>query len=249
VEIQVRKIYCVNRAAPVLPISIDDAARSEAEIENALEHGEQLVRVNNSGHPVELQGLDVEMEIKGHYSEVMDIVDSLFVDMFNKINEECEEAIRKQYPFKDLKDSSGMLSLLSTLEQSLKSGKKHALHATSVTNVCVGLLSGLKSILAEGGICESQRRASSDRLGLLARLGNDMFTVRFGCCDRSFLPFKYGDQKQEVNRSVLNNYADLLSDMLKSTRRFIIQGDPGGSDTRYGIMGRKDYNTTGLMLR
>ncbi|GKE12894.1 hypothetical protein Tco_1416445 [Tanacetum coccineum] len=39
VEIQVRKIYCVDRAVPVLPISIEDAARSEAEIE-------QLVRVN-----------------------------------------------------------------------------------------------------------------------------------------------------------------------------------------------------------
>nr|GEZ77600.1 protein SWEETIE isoform X3 [Tanacetum cinerariifolium] len=94
-----------------------------------------------------------------------------------------------------------MLSLLSTLEHSLKSRKKHALHATSVTNVCVGLLSGLKailtlrsqqlemeilnavqgifqSILVEGSISESQRRASSDGLGLLARLGNDMFTVR-----------------------------------------------------------------------
>nr|GEW02553.1 zinc finger, CCHC-type [Tanacetum cinerariifolium] len=33
-----------------------------------------------------------------------------------------------------------------------------------------------QSILAEGGISESQRRASSDGLGLLARLGNDMFT-------------------------------------------------------------------------
>ncbi|GKC34108.1 E3 ubiquitin protein ligase UPL2 [Tanacetum coccineum] len=39
VEIQVRKIYCIDRAAPVLPISIEDTARSEAEIE-------QLVRVN-----------------------------------------------------------------------------------------------------------------------------------------------------------------------------------------------------------
>nr|GEV82776.1 protein SWEETIE isoform X1 [Tanacetum cinerariifolium] len=98
-------------------------------------------------------------------------------------------------------DSSGMLSLLSTLEHSLKSGKKHGLHATSVVNVYMGLLFGLKaiftlrsqplemellnalqgifqSILVEGGISESQRRASSDGLGLLARLGNDMFTVR-----------------------------------------------------------------------
>nr|GEY28823.1 RNA-directed DNA polymerase, eukaryota, reverse transcriptase zinc-binding domain protein [Tanacetum cinerariifolium] len=98
-------------------------------------------------------------------------------------------------------DSSGMLSLLSTLEQSLKSGKKHALHAMSVTNVYVGLLSGLnailtlraqplgmeilnavqgifQSILAEGGISESQCRASLDGFGLLARLRNDIFTVR-----------------------------------------------------------------------
>ncbi|KAI3726462.1 hypothetical protein L1987_66259 [Smallanthus sonchifolius] len=98
-------------------------------------------------------------------------------------------------------DSSEVLSLLSILEQCLKTGKRHALHATSVTNVCVGLLSGLKAILtfrtqplemeilsavqgifqgilAEGGICESQRRASSEGLGLLARLGNDTFTAR-----------------------------------------------------------------------
>ncbi|GJV66283.1 hypothetical protein Tco_1477111 [Tanacetum coccineum] len=86
-------------------------------------------------------------------------------------------------------------------------------HCCSVTNVCVGLLSGLKailtlrsqpfemeilnavqgifqSVLVEGGICESQRRASSDRLGLLARLGNDMFT----CADfpSSMLCSAYG---------------------------------------------------------
>ncbi|KAL4570973.1 hypothetical protein LXL04_017722 [Taraxacum kok-saghyz] len=99
-------------------------------------------------------------------------------------------------------DSGGMLSLIGTLEQSLKTGKRqHVLHAITVTNVCVALLSGLKamvalhtqllemeiltaiqgifqSILAEAGTCESQRRASSEGLGLLARLGNDMFTAR-----------------------------------------------------------------------
>lgn len=31
-----KKIYCVNKAIPALPINIDDAARSEEEIENAL---------------------------------------------------------------------------------------------------------------------------------------------------------------------------------------------------------------------
>ncbi|KAF2313762.1 hypothetical protein GH714_013249 [Hevea brasiliensis] len=35
-----------------------------------------------------------------------------------------------------------------------------------------------QSILAEGDVCASQRRASSEGLGLLARLGNDAFTAR-----------------------------------------------------------------------
>ncbi|KAM3285916.1 protein SWEETIE isoform X1 [Capsicum chacoense] len=98
-------------------------------------------------------------------------------------------------------DIGGMLSLLEMVEQCLRAGKKQAWHVTSVTNICVGLLSGLKtllalrpeplpvevlglaqsifqSILAEGDICASQRRASSEGLGLLARLGNDVFTAR-----------------------------------------------------------------------
>ncbi|KAL2318826.1 hypothetical protein Fmac_032702 [Flemingia macrophylla] len=46
VEIQVRKLYCISRAVPTLPINLEDAARSEIEIEKALQAGEQLVRVN-----------------------------------------------------------------------------------------------------------------------------------------------------------------------------------------------------------
>ncbi|TVU30738.1 hypothetical protein EJB05_22374 [Eragrostis curvula] len=45
VEIQVRKIYCINRAIPTLPINLEDAARSEAEFEKAEQAGEKLVRV------------------------------------------------------------------------------------------------------------------------------------------------------------------------------------------------------------
>ncbi|KAI3453947.1 hypothetical protein Pfo_010610 [Paulownia fortunei] len=209
VEIQVRKLYCVNKAVPTLPINIEDAARSEVEIEKALQAGEQLVRVNqdtrlnfrvldmrtpaNQGifriqcqvenifrqfllsegfvgihtpkliagsseggsavfkldykgtpaclaqspqlhkqmsicgdfgrvfeigpvfraedsfthrHLCEFTGLDVEMEIKEHYSEVMDIVDCLFVAMFDSLNEKCSkelESINTQYPFEKLK--------------------------------------------------------------------------------------------------------------------------------------------------
>ncbi|KAM7262675.1 hypothetical protein ACFE04_000358 [Oxalis oulophora] len=209
VEIHLRKVYCVNRAMPNLPISIDDASRSEAEIEAAAQAGEQLVRVNqdtrlnnrvidlrtaaNQGifriqfrvakifrdfldsedfveihtpkliagsseggssvfkldykgqpaclaqspqlhkqmsicgdfgrvfeigpvfraedsfthrHLCEFTGLDAEMEIKKHYSEVMDIVDRLFVKMFDYLNERCKdelETVAKQYPFEPLK--------------------------------------------------------------------------------------------------------------------------------------------------
>jgi hypothetical protein len=35
VEIQARKIYCINRAIPTLPINLEDAARSEAEFQKA----------------------------------------------------------------------------------------------------------------------------------------------------------------------------------------------------------------------
>jgi hypothetical protein len=37
VEVQVRKLYCVNKAIPTLPINIEDAARSEVDIEKALQ--------------------------------------------------------------------------------------------------------------------------------------------------------------------------------------------------------------------
>ncbi|XP_020203910.1 aspartate--tRNA ligase 2, cytoplasmic [Cajanus cajan] len=209
VEIQVRKLYCISRAVPTLPINLEDAARSEIEIEKALQAGEQLVRVNqdtrlnfrvldvrtpaNQGifriqshvanafrqfllsesfveihtpkliagsseggaavfrldykgqpaclaqspqlhkqmsicgdfgrvfeigpvfraedsythrHLCEFTGLDVEMEIKKHYFEVMDIVDRLFVAMFDSLNQHCKkdlEAVGSQYPFEPLK--------------------------------------------------------------------------------------------------------------------------------------------------
>ncbi|KMZ69414.1 HEAT repeat-containing protein [Zostera marina] len=100
-----------------------------------------------------------------------------------------------------IQDSHGKLLLLNTIDNCLKTGKKQSWHATSITNACVGLLSGLKtllslrpqvleieilssiqaifqSIIAEGEICASQRRASSEGFGFLARLGTDLFTAR-----------------------------------------------------------------------
>lgn len=41
-------------------------------------------------------------------------------------------------------DSGGMLSLLGIIDQCLKTGKKQPWHSASVTNICAGLLAGLK---------------------------------------------------------------------------------------------------------
>uniref|UniRef100_A0A1J3DEG5 aspartate--tRNA ligase n=1 Tax=Noccaea caerulescens TaxID=107243 RepID=A0A1J3DEG5_NOCCA len=57
-------------------------------------------------HLCEFVGLDVEMEIRTHYSEIMDLVGDLFPFIFTKIEERCPkevEAVRKQYPFQSLK--------------------------------------------------------------------------------------------------------------------------------------------------
>ncbi|EFH52492.1 predicted protein [Arabidopsis lyrata subsp. lyrata] len=57
-------------------------------------------------HLCEFVGLDVEMEIDKHYSEIMDLVDELFVAIFTSLNSKCKkelEAIGKQYPFEPLK--------------------------------------------------------------------------------------------------------------------------------------------------
>ncbi|KFK40259.1 hypothetical protein AALP_AA3G351000 [Arabis alpina] len=57
-------------------------------------------------HLCEFVGLDVEMDINKHYSELMDLVDELFVCIFTKLNERCSkelEAVRNQFPFQPLK--------------------------------------------------------------------------------------------------------------------------------------------------
>ncbi|KAI3894383.1 hypothetical protein MKW92_040505 [Papaver armeniacum] len=209
VELHVRKIFAISKALSKLPLNFVDASRSEADIEKALQAGEQLVRVNqdtrlnfrvldlrtpanraifcmqsqvetefrqyllskefigihtpklmagsseggasvfkltykggpaclaqspqlhkqmsiigdlgrvyeigpvfrdencnSNRHLCEYIGLDAEMEFKEDYSELMDVVDGLFVAMFDSLNENCQkelEAIGKQYPFEPLK--------------------------------------------------------------------------------------------------------------------------------------------------
>ncbi|ESQ42710.1 hypothetical protein EUTSA_v10015942mg [Eutrema salsugineum] len=209
VEIQVRKAYCLNNGFPQLPLLVENAARSEADLKAGKAGADQYTRLNNRvidlrtpanqaifrieghvffafiefliskrfvpiftpkliagsseggsavfkldyfgqpaclaqspqlhkqmaicgdfgrvfvvgsvfraedsfthrhpmkhGHLCEFVGLDVEMEIQMHYSEIMDLVDELFVFIFTKLNErgnEELEAVREQYPFEPLK--------------------------------------------------------------------------------------------------------------------------------------------------
>uniref|UniRef100_A0A7N1A0A1 aspartate--tRNA ligase n=1 Tax=Kalanchoe fedtschenkoi TaxID=63787 RepID=A0A7N1A0A1_KALFE len=224
VEIHVKTIHCSSKALATLPINIEDASRSDEEIEKGLQAGVQLARVNQDTrlnyrvidmrthanraifrieskvanffrqfllnedfdeifppriiagsseggasvfsvdyygeraclaqspqfhkqmavcgdfervfvvgpvyraensfthrHLCEFIGLDVEMNIMEHYSEVMDIVDRLFVAMFDYLIESCPvelEAVREQYPFRNLKYNRKTLRL--TFEEGVK---------------------------------------------------------------------------------------------------------------------------------
>ncbi|KAJ4829657.1 hypothetical protein Tsubulata_013257 [Turnera subulata] len=217
----------MRRALPTLPFSIEDAARSEQEIEEASQAGEQLVRVNQDTrldfryldtrtpakqaifriqcqvsdfllsegfceihtpsviagsseggsavfkldyfkdkpgclaqspqlhkqmaicggfgrvfevgpvfraeksfahrHLCEFIGLDVEMQIEKHYSEVMDMVDRLFAAIFDSLNEKCSQeldAVARQYPFKPARDFTSVE--IETDSQQLVAGIRQA---------------------------------------------------------------------------------------------------------------------------
>eukprot|EP00271_Cylindrocystis_brebissonii_P014445 TRINITY_DN3579_c0_g1_i13.p1 TRINITY_DN3579_c0_g1~~TRINITY_DN3579_c0_g1_i13.p1 ORF type:complete len:600 (+),score=130.84 TRINITY_DN3579_c0_g1_i13:2-1801(+) len=217
VEIQVRKVYCVSKGAAVLPINLEDAARSEQEIEQGEKEGKQYARVlqdtrlNNrtlelripsnqaifslqsavgqlfreflysrgfkeihtpkltpgsseggaavfhldyKGRPAclaqspqlykqmavladfgkvfeigpvfraenafthrhlcEFTGLDFEMEIKEHYFEVLEVVEQLFLAIFEGLNTRWKTelaAVQLQYPFEPLKYSKETLRI------------------------------------------------------------------------------------------------------------------------------------------
>ncbi|KAI3836246.1 hypothetical protein MKX03_018025 [Papaver bracteatum] len=94
----------------------------------------------------EFIGLDLEMEIKEHYSEVMDIVDGLFVAMFDSLNEKCKkelEAIGNQYPIEPLK------YLRKTLRQTFEEGVQMLKEADVEVNPLGDLNTELKKKLGK----------------------------------------------------------------------------------------------------
>ena len=69
---------------------------------------------NTRRHLCEFTGFDLEMTIKEHYDEVLDVFSELFIHIFDGINKRCKrelEAVREQHPFEDLKYCNPTLKL------------------------------------------------------------------------------------------------------------------------------------------
>ena len=65
-------------------------------------------------HLCEFTGFDLEMVIKEHYDEVLDVFSDLFIYIFDGINERCKpelERVREQHPFEDLKYQNPTLKI------------------------------------------------------------------------------------------------------------------------------------------
>jgi aspartyl-tRNA synthetase len=61
---------------------------------------------NTRRHLCEFTGMDLEMVIKEHYYEVLNVFSDLFVGIFDGVNRNCKrelERIREQHPFEDLR--------------------------------------------------------------------------------------------------------------------------------------------------
>nr|CAB3445554.1 unnamed protein product [Digitaria exilis] len=236
VEIHVEKLHCLSRAVPNLPITVDDASRSEEDVARAKAAGEQLVHVGQdkrldyrvidlrtaanqaifriqcqvenvfrqvllsegfvgihtpkliggaseggaavfklsyNGQPAclaqspqlhkqmaicggfgrvfevgpvfraegsdthrhlcEFTGLDAEMTLRDHYTELCDVVDKLFVAVFDHLNTACAaelEAIQRQYPFEPLKYSRTTLRL--DYDQGIKMLQEAGVHVDAM---------------------------------------------------------------------------------------------------------------------
>lgn len=60
-------------------------------------------------HLCEFTGLDMEMAFQEHYFEVLDVLDAMFLHVFDGLNARCKkelEIISQQYPFEPLRYSS-----------------------------------------------------------------------------------------------------------------------------------------------
>jgi aspartyl-tRNA synthetase len=100
----------------------------EADMDRVFEIG-PVFRAENSNthrHLCEFTGLDMEMTIKEHYSEVLDVLNDLFLHMFDGLNERFKhelEVVNAQHPFEPLKYLNPTLRL--TFPEGIKMLQDH----------------------------------------------------------------------------------------------------------------------------
>jgi aspartyl-tRNA synthetase len=88
----------------------------ESDLERVFEIG-PVFRAENSNthrHLCEFTGLDMEMAIKEHYFEVLDVLDALFLHMFDGLNERFGHelnVVAQQYPYEPLQYARPTLRL------------------------------------------------------------------------------------------------------------------------------------------
>lgn len=93
------------------------------DLEGVFEIG-PVFRAENSNthrHLCEFTGLDMEMNIKEHYNEVLDVLDDLFVNMFDGLNERFAKelsVVNAQHPFEPLQYLKPSLRI--TFEEGVK---------------------------------------------------------------------------------------------------------------------------------
>lgn len=69
---------------------------------------------NTNRHLCEFTGLDMEMTIKEHYFEVLDVLSELLIHIFNGLQTRYKtelDVIKQQYPFEDFKCKSPIVKL------------------------------------------------------------------------------------------------------------------------------------------
>eukprot|EP01024_Parvocaulis_polyphysoides_P034152 TRINITY_DN3022_c1_g1_i1.p1 TRINITY_DN3022_c1_g1~~TRINITY_DN3022_c1_g1_i1.p1 ORF type:complete len:580 (+),score=79.85 TRINITY_DN3022_c1_g1_i1:155-1741(+) len=84
---------------------------------------------NTHRHMCEFTGLDFEMEIKEHYSEVMEVIEGLFMYIFEGLNNKFKhelETIAAQYPFEPLIYKPLRLTFKEGIQMLQDAGHKNA---------------------------------------------------------------------------------------------------------------------------
>ncbi|KAI9998681.1 hypothetical protein PInf_003270 [Phytophthora infestans] len=111
VELNVEKFFVVSKTLPELPSSpqkYKQMACAAAGLERVFEIGPVFCAENSSTHRhmCEFVGLDLEMTIKEHYHEVLEVFSDLYIYIFDGLKERYANelaTINNQYPFEPLK--------------------------------------------------------------------------------------------------------------------------------------------------